>query len=267
MLIGITLDEDNNEMFVNDVGKILVYDLFGNFKRSFNHIGDNMSYRIYNFDKDHLIHVSKDREGRQQHIIISKHDGSLVKTIEIPYKEVKSPISSRTLDGGMTVSSSYNYNSIIPYQNGMIVVESSSDTLFKLLSDYSITPFILRTPSIQSMETEVFLFPFIFTERYCFMESFRKEGEFPRTNLMYDKQEKLIYTFTLVNADFSTKRFVNISFAEISYLQDVAFWQKLEAYELIEANEKGELKGKLKEVAAELNDDSNPVIMLIKYRK
>ena len=38
-ILGIALDEDNNEMFVNSGfnRKILVYDLYGNFKRSFNH--------------------------------------------------------------------------------------------------------------------------------------------------------------------------------------------------------------------------------------
>ena len=38
-ILGITLDEDNNEMFINDnlSRKILVYDLEGNFKRSFKH--------------------------------------------------------------------------------------------------------------------------------------------------------------------------------------------------------------------------------------
>lgn len=31
--------------------------------------------------------------------------------------------------------------------------------------------------------------------------------------------------------------------------------------------ENDELKGKLKEIAAELDDESNPVVMLIKYKK
>jgi hypothetical protein len=43
--------------------------------------------------------------------------------------------------------------------------------------------------------------------------------------------------------------------------------KKLEADELIEAYEKGQLKGKLKEIAAGLDEDSNPVIMLAKYKK
>ena len=48
---------------------------------------------------------------------------------------------------------------------------------------------------------------------------------------------------------------------------EIAFWQKMEPHELIEAYAKGQLKGKLKDIAAELQEDSNPVIMLVKYRK
>lgn len=48
---------------------------------------------------------------------------------------------------------------------------------------------------------------------------------------------------------------------------EIAFCQKLDPHELIEAHQKGQLKGKLKDIAAELEEDSNPVIMLVKYRK
>ena len=37
----------------------------------------------------------------------------------------------------------------------------------------------------------------------------------------------------------------------------------LQAHKLIEAYEKGELKGKLKEIASSLNEDSNPVLMIL----
>ena len=263
----VIIEEDNNEMFINDVGKTVVYDLYGNFKRSIRYIGDNMTYMIYNLDKENLIHVSKDSEGRQQHTVISKQDGSIEKTIEIPYEEVKSPILSRTLDGGMIAASVYNYRSIIPNQNSLVLTESSSDTIYRFLDDYTIHPFMIRTPSIQSMEPEVFLFPRMFTERYYFMESWRKEwGNNLRTNLMYDRQEKSIYTTTIINDDFFTKRQVDIQFATVN--NEIAFWQTLEAYELVEAYQNGELKdGKLKEIASKLNEDDNPIIMLVKYKK
>jgi argininosuccinate lyase len=47
---------------------------------------------------------------------------------------------------------------------------------------------------------------------------------------------------------------------------EIAFCQKLETYELVESYEKGQLKGKLKEIAAEIEEESNPVIMIVKYK-
>ena len=66
--------------------------------------------------------------------------------------------------------------------------------------------------------------------------------------------------------DFSEKVPVNLTMQETTN-SEIAFCQKLEPHELIEAYEKGQLKGKLKEIAAELEEDSNPVIMLVKYKK
>jgi|GEM_PF-2332486 hypothetical protein len=48
---------------------------------------------------------------------------------------------------------------------------------------------------------------------------------------------------------------------------DIALWQKYEALDLVDDLEKGELKGKLKDIAATLDEESNPVIMLAKYKK
>lgn len=48
---------------------------------------------------------------------------------------------------------------------------------------------------------------------------------------------------------------------------EIESWQVLEAHELVKSYEKDQLKGKLKEVAATLDEESNPVIMLIKHKK
>lgn len=42
------------------------------------------------------------------------------------------------------------------------------------------------------------------------------------------------------------------------------YWTNLDAQDLMESYEKGELRGKLSEIASQLQEDSNPVIMLLK---
>ena len=272
----IVLDEENDEIFVNDfyASRILVYDLYGKFKRSFP-FNEGIRYEnVYNFDRENLIcddisfRVDRETLDKSPFIIISKQDGSIVNDIQIPYKQKKTTMMSRVVEANgtsMTVGSAYRYFPIIPYQDSWILTEPSSDTVFRFSTNYSMTPFIVRTPSIQSMSPEVFLLPRMLTARYYFMETSKKEQEFPRTDLVYDLQEKVIYEYILSNGDYSNKKIVDAIQKNIN--DGIVFWQEIGADELVESYKKGELKGKLKEVAAELEDDSNPIIMLVKNRK
>lgn len=48
--------------------------------------------------------------------------------------------------------------------------------------------------------------------------------------------------------------------------EEIAAFQILEAYQLVDAYKKDELKGELKEIASGLNEGSNPVVMVMKYK-
>ena len=49
--------------------------------------------------------------------------------------------------------------------------------------------------------------------------------------------------------------------------EDIAYVTHLNAYDLLEAYENNKLRGSLKETAANLNEEDNPVIMIAKYKK
>ena len=87
---------------------------------------------------------------------------------------------------------------------------------------------------------------------------------YPKNYFMYDIKEKKIYETTVYNDDYSNK--MEVEMIRKGCNDEIAFWQKIEAYELVEAYGKGQLQGKLKEVAEKLDEESNPVIMLVKYR-
>ncbi|MDR1224936.1 MAG: 6-bladed beta-propeller [Tannerella sp.] len=274
-LLGITLDEDRNELFVNDrsTGKLLVYDLFGNLKRSFRNAKD-IPYEmgIYNFDRDHLIF----QDGRlvvdghpNRFLVMSKQDGSITREIEIPYKE---HISSVVF--GEMIAMPVRNRVLVPHRdNSWMLMEDSSDTVYRLMSDCSLVPLIVRTPPIQSMHPGVFLYPAALTDRYCFMQTVKAEWDWEtntghtRVNLVYDSEDKALFECVVYNADFTGKQPVLMT-SEVTFgNNEIALVQKLEADELVEAYEKGQLKGRLKEIAADLDEDSNPVLMLVKYKK
>lgn len=102
----IILDEENNEMFVKDhpARKILIYDLFGNYRRSFKFADTGYYNFIFNYDPDNLIcyksysPIDNDQSG---HLLISKQDGRVIRKIDIPFDEIKTPI---VIDGELHVT-------------------------------------------------------------------------------------------------------------------------------------------------------------------
>jgi hypothetical protein len=279
-LADIILDEDNHEMFVNDRRKIMVYDLFGMYKRRIS----IQSTNICNFNKESLIcnDTSFDRDEEETEkspfLLISKQDGSIIKEISIVCQQ-KRPSEKRVQHGDMPVTafvSNFPFTSIIPYKNNWILTVFSTDTIFNYLPNRGLTPFIVRTPSIQSNYPEAYLYPEILTERYYFLVTEKMEPivrgtsyanlrvHFPFTNIMYDRLTKEIFEYTVYNGDFSNEKTVFMSQQPIN--DEIAFKDRIESYELVEAYEKGELKGKLKEIAAGLDAEDNPVIMLVKHK-
>lgn len=275
-ITNITLDEDNREMFVNDhfLRKIVVYDLYGNFKRSFKYKEDAESFfytDIFNYDRDNLICCDRFNE-EVSFVLASKQDGSTNREIKIPFEEKKLLMQSLRDDATTYSVSPGPYRTIIPYNGDWILLELSSDTIYSFLPDYSLRPFLVRTPPIQSMDPEVMLILRLFSDRYYFMETIKnvydfdtKKG-FSKTFFMYDKREKVFSGYTVYNDDFSTKKEIYMS-ATRPVNHEIESWYPLEAHQLVEAYEEGQLKGQLKEVAAELDEDANPVIMLIKHKK
>lgn len=261
------LDEDNEELFINDVmqNKIIVYDLFGNYKRHFLGSEKARINQIYNFDKEKLICKIEDDNtttlGKSTFMLISKQNGEVAIETAISYKERK----TMKIADGENLLMFYSYPSILYFQDQWIFSEISSDTVFKFSPERDLTPIMIKSPSIQSMIPETFLFPKIFTNQYCFIEKVKKETNFSTTNLIYDRKEKKLYEYVLYNRDYSNAQKINM--ADIGILNgEVIFYQRIEAYELVNAYNNGNLKGTLKNIAARLNEESNPIIMLVKEK-
>ena len=276
LLTEIILDEEQNEMFVLDYPKqnILVYNLEGNFLRHFKFV-ENSDYNFtFNYDKNHLLtykgYSPHTESEKSAHILISKQDGSIIREFNFPYKEIKTPVYTGMHEkyGEVVVSPMY-FLTTHGNDNDWYMTRSSSDTLYHCLADGSIHPCIVRTPAIHEMNPEIFLFPFMMTDRYMFVQTLEKKVNKSRlsypspTMLGYDKEEKAIFQFSFFNADYPEKAMSFYTFPK----DNVMMYQSLQASELIEAYQSDKLQGKLKEITATLDEDSNAVIALIKHRK
>ena len=273
---SVTLDEENNEMFINDflARKIKVYDLEGNFKRSIKQKqdGDTQFYLdIFNYDKENLI-CYDEINAEIPFLLVSKQDGSITKEIRPSFKEKKYFFQVLRMENSTRAAGPGSYSRITPFNGNWILLEPSSDTIYTLMPDCSLRPFIARTPPIHTMDPEVFLIPRLISNRYYFMEGiknvydFRKEEGFPKTYFVYDTQEKEFSRYIIYNGDYTSKNeFYMVMLTPINAQGES--WATLNAFDLCRDYQKGKLKGKLKEVAATLEEDDNRVVMLVKSKK
>lgn len=173
--------------------------------------------------------------------------------IIINYKEYKSTEIANSFDRIL-------FTSMIPNQGEWILTDASSDTIYTT-SPGGKNPFIYRTPPIQSMSTEIFVFPKVLTNQYSFVERVKKENQFTTTYLVHDNNKRTWNEYTLYNEDYVNSNPVNL-FAWRTTNDQIGYWHKIDASQLLDALAKKELTGKLKDIASTLNEDSNPVIML-----
>ena len=284
-ILGIDYDEQADELFVNShySDKVFVYDSEGNYKRSFDYLDGTLYDPIKILDEERLIayddyfEYDKVPEKRDCYLILSREDGRLLEKIHIPYEEKKSLIIlRRDLNGKLTGNWGIRNTLMPPYQDGWLLIEPSADTIYTYSASRGLMPLIVRTPPVNEMDPEVFLFPTIFTDRYVFMQAVERSFNFgvdkdvPRTNLIYDKTEQTAYEGEVINRDFEGMP-VNLWFAHRVIMEfnddEIAFATRLEAPDLVEALNDGKLRGPLKEIASSLDEEDNPVIMIAKYKK
>ena len=271
----IVLDEVNNELIVNDptIKKFLVYDLEGNFKRSFKHSNEHKFVNVRGFDGDYLVcydeNIFMDAEkaeidnSRSYHFLVSKQDGSIVQEIPVPYEKLNIPMIQ---EGGIT--SIGFVNTIMPLHNDVLIIQNSSDTIYRFTAKgHKTVPFLVKIPS---SNPERLITIGTVTSRYCFFQTTDKTFNpktgrgFPFRELVYDTLTNEIFLSVVLNADYTSKQQVDM--VRLAQNGKISCVQVLQPHKLIEAYEKGELKGKLKEIASQLNDDSNPVIIVMKER-
>ena len=274
-VLDIAFDEEKNEMYVIDMrSQIFIYDLNGKFIRSFKIQEGYGASNIRNFDRERLMCIDQNTK-KPLFFFASKQDGAFKEFIGIP-REKQVSLNVQLNTGNREVDffgASIGPNiKCIPYRDNWLLMDFSSDTVFTYSHDNKMSPFLVRTPSIHSMNPEVFLIPYMFTDSYYFMESVKKSynvetRQFPTTPLMYDCKEKAVFEYTMYNDDYPDKPFTPSQGQTVRSGNEIVAFVIFESFELVEAYKEGKLKGRLKEIASKLNEDDNQVIMLLRHKK
>ncbi|MDL2281963.1 6-bladed beta-propeller [Parabacteroides sp. OttesenSCG-928-G06] len=283
-------DEKSDDLYVKIKKSVDVFSSTGNYKRSLPLPEDitpgemmlltDGSLILFDQTEEHKkgrAHFAKDNDSPEEEnpsrfLRIDSQTGEVLETITLP--KLHNIDFSVVVSGFLVFHSYANVKHQLSHPEGVLLHTQDSDTIY--LYNYNkktMTPVMVQNPPLASLPSRIYLNPFMETDSYQFIEyvtiddEYGKKGRMPSTNLVRDKSTGEIYTQKIVLDDFPEKEiFISPQLMTITQDSQTAF---IELYfgKLMEAYEKGQLKGKLKEMVASMNEEAeNSVFIIVKFK-
>ena len=264
-------DEQNKEIIIQDYSsmkRFQIYNENGIHKRSLPFPEDCLFKNVMNYDKETLIayennhvhdaennHLSR----KKPYVFLSKKDGSMVSEVDITLDE-RISTTFMQITGTSAAMISMNEKNILKYGKGFVLNDVACDTVFYYNEQRTLSPLLIRQPSVLSMDDpKLVMFFERVTKDYFFFASFQNEYNFTtdkrgeRIDLAYDRNSGEIFSYNLYNEEIPT-------------FERARHFKLLPADFLIEMLEENKLKGKLKEIAEQLDPDDNPVVVTMEMK-
>jgi len=275
-------DKEKKELYVNDLlnKKIFVYNMQGHYKRSFGHLPNTQySSMIYSFNDRYLLCYNGTmnetlEEEKYPFKIVSKQTGQLIKELNIPFpKRIFSKFYHREGNNALMIMAYPSPQPAVKMGDEWIVNEVSSDTIYQLSKNFSLTPVMVQTPSVRTMGENLKYLSFVMDSYYYqFMFIQKKEFDkktqtgFPTTLIMYDKKTGKLFEQNFYDANRPNEVF-EFSCNDTQMAESNQYCDYYLAPKLKKLLAKGELTGRLKEIAEKIDEDDNPVLMIVTFKK
>ena len=278
---SIAFDETSKEIFVcswfSASPQIHVYAENGNYKRTLPCLPNFWPY-LYNFDNETLfvyddygIH-GMEGYSNKPYKFMSKKDGSFTDSLNIhlPVRLSNAAVWHGEENGQpMTYSRSMRISYNRSYGKNFLIADWSADTIYRLTPQKELQPMIVRKPPMQSTDPKILLSNFLATDKFILLgvhgmdyDAIRNGREISQKQLMYDFGTGEINVYRLKNKDIPTSTNVQIRDAITPENVGITIYDTGFLFGL---DEKGEIKGDLKEVVKSLNEEDNPVLVKIKF--
>jgi hypothetical protein len=138
----------------------------------------------------------------------------------------------------------------------------------------ALQPVITRTPSVVDDGDGYFMDLYGITSRFYFFKFSSRQLSFDAGNFriideksknaIYDRKDGKVYHPKFTNKDYPSMEKIHLNFCKE---ENACAIVQLEAFDLIEALEAGELSGELKTITEGLKEDDNPVLMVVKFKE
>ena len=269
-------DEKNMELFIVDVPKrrCLAYSEEGGFLRYFDFPEGFGIGALIDFDDQTLLAYNRYHEGqdaddihrKMPYLFLSKKDGSIVSHLDLAFPERRSEMI-KAGDRSYPISGAFAGSSIVKIGKEIIIADISTDTVFLLSQDKTLTPLFVRKPSYIQGDKLVMMSIVFKTESYLFIYS-QTDDLNEMVKLFSGGGSRTLPPIRMLALDLHTDQLYNVKGALIANCIDVhgkATVNWSDAFNLKRRLENGRLAGKLKQIAENIDEDDNPVVEITKY--
>jgi DNA-binding beta-propeller fold protein YncE len=275
-IFSMVVDRAGGELFVTpnslNAGmgcSVYVYDMAGKPLRTLNFKGLKFPRHLADHDGGHLSYYNEDTSSHEPYWLLSKTD-TVTAPLPVSFAARETmTITQETEMGKFSVSSG---NPIAKADEGYMLSEPGTDTIFHLTGSGEFRPVMAQTPRFASMEYPTGIFYTAQSSDYIFFQSIERKydeetGGFKRVNLVYEKPSGQFYEGKVLNTDYADPKELWAQYESGRMgLPAGTFVYGVQPFELLDLHEAGKLRGRLAEIAPTLKEEDNPVMMIVKFK-
>ncbi|MBP3517593.1 MAG: 6-bladed beta-propeller [Parabacteroides sp.] len=273
------VDWERKEVFIGDYKSLKVYDFQGNYLRTLIRDNDMMMLDIGNLNRDYLLcgyNNSGSEEPYQPYFSLSKENGKTdTLTIEIP-RFIASNRKVEWDDGYVTDAYGYLPN-LYKCADKIYLTNVALDTIFAIQPDQTRIPVMIPLQAPTQDEEAPLLYLRGINDHYAWtrkmprhvkvqLSNMMNDPSFLEKTYMYDRHTgewfEPIYRNRAISNRKMDPKFINTTSVPYGYGLII-----LNAMDLVEAYENNQITDeKLKNIASKLQEEDNPVLMLLKFK-
>ncbi len=275
-MMKVFVDAPKDEIFIVDGYKnnnVQVYTMQGKYKRTLKIEEVKLSAdatlfgsnKILCYDDPNRQNVfAKDKKEYKSTRIgmLDRAEGKVDTIIELPSIKGVNPFCFFEINGHQAFMIR-KPDTFVQAPQGVVVNEVASDTVFMLNKELKLLPILTRTPKVSPQDNPLKMLGIEAISKEAFyLETILKKFDpktrkgFDKTTYQLERKSNKIFEYSLQNADAPTEK----SLARLEQ------YKLIPAIDLIELLEEGKLKGKLKTIAENLQEDDNSVLMKVKLK-
>lgn len=279
-IIGMAVDPKAQEIFIVDYllkYRMQVYSFTGQYKRTLPIPFKMILGSILDFSADYLLACDRDVDQKgisnraKPYMLLSKKTGEIVKELDIHFTKRMSNRMSKPFGENQTISAALGYDPIVRCEDSYVIGDLSADTIYTYTPQGVLSPMLVRTPPVLSMETPKVLLPdyragsYFFFYLVDFEFDFETRTGFPDKYMVYDYAAGKTYVCKLVNRDCEEQE-IQLGDGGVTNKAWNTACYTIPSSMLIEQSEAGKVHGPLKEIAAGRTDDDNPVLAIVRFK-